>query len=374
MKVLIGVAGRFHAYELAKQLDKNGLDYRLVTSYYKTLGLDPGKVKLHPFLTYIPYALKKVGLNRILDANRIKTKLLKKHIMKECKKYRPDILHIFAGYSPPPSECSGLRVVDHGTPHTNFREKVLGKEYSRLGLKYHPIKPSQFKRQQEENENADLIFVPSTLVSRTFEESGIKKDKLAVVPYGVDSKRFRPVKKKDAVFRIVFVGNLSVQKGIHYLLEAVSRLKIRNMELLLMGGIFDDAKPFLKKYKGCYKYIGKVPNNELYKYYGNSSVFVLPSVSDGFGMVVLEAMACGVPVIVSENVGAKDVVEDGKTGFVVPAGNADILKEKISYLHRNPKKAKQMGKSARRKAKKLTWDEYGKNIIKHYRKALEGKK
>ena len=88
-------------------------------------------------------------------------------------------------------------------------------------------------------------------------------------------------------------------------------------------------------------------------------MLILPSLFEGFGLVILEAMAAGLPVITTHNTGGPDVIGEGKEGFVVPAGDAEALREKMEWFIKNPEKTKEMGKAAHRKAKEFTWERYG---------------
>jgi len=91
---------------------------------------------------------------------------------------------------------------------------------------------------------------------------------------------------------------------------------------------------------------------------------VLPSLADGFGMVVPQAMACGLPVIVTENVGAADIVTDGVDGYVVPIRDVAALKEKIRYLYEDPAARQRMSAAAVKKAgRHLSWDVYGDRLV-----------
>ena len=97
------------------------------------------------------------------------------------------------------------------------------------------------------------------------------------------------------------------------LLEAVKPLKELKLELLLVGSVHPDFQAFMNEYWGCYRHVPGVPHNELYEYYSNSSVFVFPSLIEGMARVSTEAMACGLPSIVTPNVGS--IVRDGKEGL-----------------------------------------------------------
>ena len=106
---------------------------------------------------------------------------------------------------------------------------------------------------------------------------------------------------------------------------------------------------------------------ELKNFYNISDVFVLNSIEDGFGMVIPQAMACGLPVITTKNTGGSEIIDNDKDGFVIPIRNKKILKEKITFLYNNPSKCLKMGMIAKDKiTSKYSWDSYGKRQIDLY--------
>ena len=130
----------------------------------------------------------------------------------------------------------------------------------------------------------------------------------------------------------------------------------------------------MAKYEGTFRYIGAVPRAELRKHYSQASVLVLPSIQDGFGLVQAQAMACGVPVIATENTGAADLFTDGVEGFIVPIRDARAIREKILALYENPATREEMGEAALAQVRKIGgWDDYGARSAEYYREALEMK-
>ena len=142
---------------------------------------------------------------------------------------------------------------------------------------------------------------------------------------------FSPTVKRDSVFRLIFGGGLVIRKGVHYLLQAFAELNLPKAELLLIGPVTEEIRPFLKKYAGSFRQINYQPLSELYNFYSQGSVFVFPSLEEGHGLVISQAMACGLPVIVSTNTIAHDLVREGADGFVIPVRDVDALKEKILF-------------------------------------------
>ena len=162
----------------------------------------------------------------------------------------------------------------------------------------------------------------------------------------------------------VLAGSLAAD---HF--QRFKQLKNLKLELVLVGTVGSDFRVFMDDYSDCYRYVPAVPQHELYKYYGNSSVFVFPSLLEGMAYVTLEAMACGLPCIVTPNAGS--IVRDGKDGFVIPIRDVETLKEKILFFYENEDARVEMGRSAKEHVQQFTWDRYGNQLVQHYRELLD---
>jgi len=379
MQVTISVAGRFHAFYLAQQLLQRGYLKRLITSYpkfeVKKYGIPPQKVG-----SVIIKEIMNRGWGKLpcIVRKRYNPQYLIKEIYDKQAKRQLETCDIFVGWS---SNClhtlrqakkqGAVAVLERGSSHMLYQQQILKQEYERFGLQFEGAHPKIIEKELVEYKEADYISVPSSFVKRTFLENGISEERLIQIPYGVDLFQFRQIPKVDKVFRVVFAGGMTLQKGVQYLLKAFSELNLPDSELMLLGGISDEIKPFFKKYKGNYRWLGHQSQRELYKYYSQGSVFVMPSVQEGFGMVQVQAMACGLPLICTINTGGPDLVDDGKEGFVISIRDVDSLKEKILFLYENPEKCYQMGQAAKRKVQQdFTWDDYGRKILQTYNDIL----
>lgn len=254
-----------------------------------------------------------------------------------------------------------VTVLCTGSAHIAYQKKLLQAEYAKFGLKRMVTHPHIVEKGVQEYVEADHIIVPSTFVRRTLLAKGIEAAKISVVPHSL-TRQFVTSPKADSVFRIIAVGGLGFRKGIQYLLEAVSQLRLPNSELILVGGSQNEFSPILKKYVEYYKLAGYVSNEKLGQLYSQSSVFVLPSVEDGWGHVTLEAMSCGLPAIVSANAGSADAVQDGVTGFLVPACNVQAIIEKLEFLYKHSELRDEMGRQAQLSVQTRTAEVYGRQI------------
>ena len=261
--------------------------------------------------------------------------------------------------------------VDCLTTHIDDFESHQKIECAKFGVR--PATHARSRRKQvEEYGRADLIRVLSEHAKRTFVERGIPPEKIHVARPPIDVREFPQAEFRDSKFRISFVGLLDPWKGFHYLVEAFQALDVPDSELCLWGGTGSRAisnylrermaqTPAIKLHQVSVRQLGYG------KVYGISSVLVHPSLTEGFGYVVAEAMASGIPVIVTPNTGAADLVVDGQNGFVVPARDSGAIRERLTYLANHPAALREMGRRARETMCSRNGDELKRN----YAQALE---
>ncbi|HBW31049.1 MAG TPA: glycosyl transferase family 1, partial [Nostoc sp. UBA8866] len=212
-------------------------------------------------------------------------------------------------------------------------------------------------RKEQEIQLADHIFVASSVTKQSLLDIGVKAEKISVIPYGAPVEYFQPQAKTDDCFRALFVGRVSPRKGVHYLLQAWQNLKLQDAELVIVGqNLFPPG--WLEQYKYICRHVPSVPHLLLNQYYGSASVLVFPSLIEGFGLVLLEAMSCGIPVITTYNTAGPDIITDGVDGFIIPIRDVEALKEKLQWCYSHPKELADMGRAARRKAEELNWGLY----------------
>jgi glycosyltransferase involved in cell wall biosynthesis len=271
-------------------------------------------------------------------------------------------------------ELGCASVLDFPIAHHRFSRAILREEAELVPEFAATLQFDRFPSQVEQRFDAEIdaagvVAVPSEFVRSSFEASGVPPEKLFTSPYGVDLRKFSQREERPSgPFRVLFVGQIGQRKGISYLLDAYQRFKKRDTELVLAGVLVGDPAP-LSRRSSLFSHIPGLPHDEMPAVIQSADVLVLPSLVEGMALVVLEAMASGVPVIVSTNTGAADVVRDGVDGFVVPIRNAPAITEKLEYLYANMDARTEMGRQARLQAEKLTWDRYARSIA----QLLEGR-
>lgn len=209
-----------------------------------------------------------------------------------------------------------------------------------------------------------------------------------IIPNGVDLELFsgpgvKPIDEyMDGRPNVLFLGRLEKRKGFRYLLQAFARVRqeIPRARLLVVGAYDeDDKEPFVryareKRILGV-RFIGHVSDEEKARYCASCDVFCAPSIGyESFGLVLLEAMAAGKPIVASNITGYNNVVSDGEEGILVRPENEYALSEAIVYLLRNPSLRGEMGQKGQAKAARYSWDKVSQEVLDYYQVLLARKR
>jgi glycosyltransferase involved in cell wall biosynthesis len=213
----------------------------------------------------------------------------------------------------------------------------------------------------EEIALADHVLTVSELARRTYLDAGVAPDKVHAVPLGADLELFSPdagERKGDLTF--LFAGATIRRKGFDLLLEAFHRTAGARLRIVGsrgdLGHLLDGRDPERISFLGPLTQLGLAA--ELRR----ADVLVLPSRNDSFAMVVAEALASGRPALISEMVGAKDLVTEGKTGWIVPVEDVTALAGRMAWCAGHPEAVRAMGPDCRRAAEGATWPAYHRRL------------
>jgi len=295
---------------------------------------------------------------------------------------RTGIFHALPGLALPCLQQPGRMfksVLENATLHPRTWQREVLHECAQAGISPSVCSsalPSRLiRRVEQEYELCGAIIVPSTTARRSFAEFGLA-EKTHVVWPGVDTEFFAPIASLPGppIFRACFVGRIELAKGILYLLEAWKQLALPGAELVLVGPVQPDIRSILNRHASSNVILtGALSRREVADRYRCASVFIHPSPNEGLGLVLLEAMACGVPVIATDRSGAEDCVTHGKDGFVIPARDVRELAEAISWCFRHRGELPAMGLAARHKiAQRFTLTHYEQRQIAFYRSLAAG--
>jgi glycosyltransferase involved in cell wall biosynthesis len=370
MKIVISTIGRFHSINQGRQLQARGALAALFTGYPRfklaDSGIDPGLLRNWPWLQ-APY----MGL--------IRFPWFQRHLATEWSWWAQSLHDRHVAASLPACDAvialsgmglrtgrtiqarGGRHICDRGSSHIGYQDDILRDEYARHGFSWQGVDPRVKARELAEYDNADAIAVPSGFVRNSFLARGVPAEKLILAPYGADLSRFRPLGGKDPEFRILFVGQLTLRKGLPYLFQAVRQAAIPGAKLVLVGLEQPETATLLARETGLsVERRGVLRGDDLVREMSRASVMVLPSVEEGLAMVMAETLACGTPVIASSNTGAADLFTDGVEGFIVPIRNPDAIADRLTRLADDPDLRATMGRAGRERMDSFGgWDGYG---------------
>jgi alpha-maltose-1-phosphate synthase len=224
--------------------------------------------------------------------------------------------------------------------------------------------PQVRQAEQIEFDEASLIVGSSRFTHDTLVAHGVASDKIRIIPHGVDIERFSvgPT-RRNRPFRFIFVGSLSSRKGIPLLLDVWRRMVRSDAELWLVGSISTKVRTLLPDLPGM-RVWGHVPGHRVPDMLQQCDVFVFPSYFEGFGLVILQAMACGLPVISSQATAAPDLIgAPGNGGWILPTGQQEALEQTMAYCCAHQDEMLEIGRIARSIAERHSWQAYGRNWL-----------
>lgn len=279
------------------------------------------------------------------------------------KKDYPDIIRIL--------DCS---ISSRPFMKNNFEKDMRLYKHKEL-MKEHPdfwVKKDLASSVREIKES-DAYFVPSKIVKKSISFCGGDSSKVEIVPYGVDVQKFSCKEDMNSgkKLRLIYVGQITYRKGIHHLLNVISRFTESQIELDLVGS-YDSKSDLYLKYCNSdnIHFCGFITRDVLASKYKMADLFVFPTLGEGYGLVVLESLACGVPVLCSNLAGGDDAIQEGVNGYVFNPFDEDELFKKLQFCIDKIEIIREMSSTARKTALNYTWENYYKNIIMAFERIL----
>lgn len=387
MRIVHASHGKFHHHDLARQLNARGMLERFFTGYphwkLRHEDLPHKRISTFPWVE-VPYmALLKTPLMRGAFQREVHRLLLDSFDRYVARKI-PEC-DAFIGLSGAGLRSGGtvqrrggLYACDRGSSHIVTQDRLLREEYARQGGAFRGIDPRMLEREQTEYHQADVIMVPSEFARKTFLGQGIPAGKIAKVPYGVDLERFQKIGDPSSnYFDVVFVGSVTFRKGVPDLLEAFRKFQHPRKRLTIVGPMGEEMRVYLARHPppGNVICLGHCPQPKLKEILSRSHIMVLPSIEDGFGLVMAQALACGCPVIASENTGARELFADGEHGFIVPIRAPAAIAERLQCLVDDPDLRVRMSVAGQAliRVRMGGWETYGRCIIAEIAQRLRAK-
>jgi glycosyltransferase involved in cell wall biosynthesis len=244
------------------------------------------------------------------------------------------------------AKCFGYStVLNHATGPAREWVRIMRPEYERVGLRLEkecPYDAAYFAREAEEYALADFHCAASTVVRDQLVGLGIPEERIWVVPYGADTNArvFQRAQNPSPppFFRILFAGQISLRKGIRTLLDALTLANRAHWKMDFIGARSSETAKDIAAYRGAtpLNFHGALPQQRLARAMRESSVLVLPSLEEGFGLVVPQALNCACPCIVSDRVGGRDYVRHRGNGSIFPVGDAAALAAELAWWEAHP--------------------------------------
>jgi len=233
---------------------------------------------------------------------------------------------------------------------------------------------AKLANKDEELRLADAIFVASSFTASTLNDFPGNLAPIEVIPYGfpsVGAERIYTEFSGDTQLKLLFVGGLSQRKGIADLFAAVEAIGDR-VTLTVVGHKASDNCPALDAALAKHRWIPSLPHAEVLKLMREHDVLVFPSLFEGFGLVITEAMSQGTPVITTDRTAGPDLIKDGENGWLIEAGSTKALQIAIEKLLEHPEKIAEVGKAAMDTARSRPWKVYGEEFARAIHKYTDG--
>lgn len=388
IKISIAVPGTFHAFDVAYALFKKHILEKIYTfsDFLRVIKWKKGVPLSKIFFFKFPL-IKKGKMTRINGDIKIS------HFIKADSS---NVIVSFAGIAENifSTNKNKLKVLD--IDHFNWDEKTcdnlkgnsfkyldtsnplnendfimqyseLTKEYSLRGEVFSPDYNSSY-RECRECEMADIVMVPVSFVKATLCSAGLPKNKILVNPYGYDEEVFYSTPNKLFPDVVMYGGTISRRKGWFYLKNILQYYENTSTKFIIAGGIEpalrNEVYGFFARTSKNIQYLGPLRQKKLAYYMRNVGVFIFPSVLEGFGMPILQALASGTLAIVSQATCGYDLIRQGLNGYVINKQDTRHWLEKIEQLLLDKEKILNMGHNAAKSVVDLTWDRYIDRLVK----------
>lgn len=382
MKISVIVPGRLHGFDMALYFQKLNVLNELVTGYPKRFVVPFGIKKRFVKSLYINEIINRttnfLGFGYPLDFVACESF---DYLASRLIKLDSDVYFIWSGYALKTIKTLRKKnpkakiILVRGSAHIEEQERLLQEVNWKNN---HNINLKIIDKELKEYEAVDYITVPSTFAKKTFIERDYPIDKLFLNFLGVDLEEFQ-FKSKLAIktgLNIGCVGTISSRKNISSIIKVIAEINYVHEDkfrLYLTGPI--DHKTFDSSILKSHKFItykGIVDQSKLQQVYSEIDLFILNSVEDGFGMVLLQAMACGCPILATSNSGGPDVIKEYENGITIPILDEKALKDAILWFYENRGKIPEMRlKSKSIVEKGFTWDDFGKRNIDFINKIIK---
>ena len=415
MKIIVAHPGTQHSFKLAAALKKEKVLFKYMTTVYNKNNsipmkltklfikgdnlkransrrcneLDDSEVKqYYEILGLLELLVLRIFKNKkfYFWLRKKKTDLFGKKVAKFAIKNNVDAVIMYDTHE---SECFKIlskkapnikRIVDYSSATSAYMKKIYDEDITITGDKSllnevsHLCNENSIKETISSVNLTDFFIAPSEFVKKSIEYCGGQSERIFIVPYGCNIKSIDVNREhNETIIDLLYVGQVTYRKGVHHLINAFKELNNPKLRLNIVGNFDQNSMLYNENLnEKNIKFHGFLTHDKMLEIYSNASIFIMPSLSEGMSLSILEAMGCNLPIICTENSGVTNIVSENNCGFIIKVSNKEQIKEKIKWFIENRDYILSMGENSRkvaaatlkevREAMKYTWDAYEKNI------------
>lgn len=347
MKIIVACGGKWHSFALVEQLLAHNHEVLFFTPYSSIVNsfaksfvtrIDTEKIPPSVIRTHLGLAL----LLRLFRSRfQWPYRLFDFWTANSIRNIEADFFIGWSGMSLRSvrrAQSKGMiTVVERGSVHIELQNFILREAYAKLGRRFE-IQPKVRAVENIEYTETNYLAIPSMYCFQSFIDRGFSESKLWIHPLGASPDFIPVLNSGSSRARFLFLGQLSFQKGVHLLLEAFAQLESHHceFELVLCGALDSDFRALLYRYLDEYpslQYRGFVQHQKLPHLIRQFDMSVVPSIQDGFAMVVPQCMKVGLPVLVSRQAGASELVKEGVNGWIINPSVDEIYQRLKWAIH-----------------------------------------
>lgn len=371
MKIAIVVSGRFHAFDLARALIERGHQIRVFTTYprwtARRFGLDPSILRGFWALGILDRAITRMSLRSRMES--FLQIAFGKWAAREVSRESWDIVHEFSGVGEEVIRSNAGKtrhLLLRGSAHIRTQAEILRQEASRTGVDLAQPSPWIIRREEREYLAADYIVVLSRFAFNTFLDHGVPAEKLLLLPLGVDTEAFRlsaeMVERRcrrilsGGQLTVLTTGQVSFRKGLYDFAKIAAALDGR-MRFRWIGVVREEAKETVSQLPGCVEMVSNQPQRTLPRAYAEADLFLLPTIEDGYALVLAQANANSLPLLTTTNCSGPDIIHEGRTGWVLPIRSAEQFIDRLLWCDGHREELAQMVRGISRQFRPRDWKE-----------------
>ena len=338
-----------HLYGMARELDRRGVLDTYYSGYPRwKLGSPEGmRIQTHSMRTLVVYGLLKMIPERFRISNRLLFRWQDQAFDRFVARNLKNSTHLVAIpgqalHSFRRAKLLGVKtILSHATGPLETWIDLVKKEFACVGVAFDqhaPVDQEILPHHRQEYSLADFHWAPSQIVKAQLIAVGIAPEQIVVIPFGADPKVFRKREKKMRRKRILFAGQLTWRKGLRLLDHVIPQLS-PEIELQFVGPFLEESREWVSRWSRDRRvsFSGAQSAEKLAEMMRDSSVLILPSVEESFGLVVAQALSAGIPCLVSDRVGAQDLIVNGENGEVLPWNSPESWVKAINRWVADPK-------------------------------------